>query len=283
MRTQKFGVKAPFVKKGGFLYTKGQYKKLILRYNYSMKKFFLILSLFVIFANAALCEPNYSYNIYTMNPNNKNQIDPEYLKSSSMILFIVDFSNSMNEKMGDRTKLRVALDTLTSILPQIPSNVQTGLRIYGHRGGFTYMDGCMASKLAVPLKPNNSGAILNSLYQTSAVGWTPITYSLKQAVNSDFAGVGGKKHIILLTDGGENCDESPCTYAIELMKTRNDISIDVIAFDIYDQEARNQLRCTALTTSGKFYSANSPDELKNSLFESLNIDKDVRGTIKINP
>ncbi len=248
-----------------------------------MKKFLLILFVMVFAACATFCEPNYNYKIYSMNPDNKNQISPKEFSSSSMVLFIVDFSNSMNEKMGDRSKLRVALDTLTSILPQIPSNVQTGLRIYGHRGGFTYMDGCMASKLAVPLRTNNSQAILNSLYQTSAVGWTPITYSLKQAVNSDFAGVGGKKHIILLTDGGENCDESPCTYAIELMKTRNDISIDVIAFDIFDEEARNQLRCTALTTSGKFYSANSPEELRHSLFESLNIDKDVRGTIKINP
>ena len=33
----------------------------------------------------------------------------------------------------------------------------------------------------------------------------------------------GIKHIILLTDGGENCDESPCDYAIELMKQRRDI------------------------------------------------------------
>lgn len=185
--------------------------------------------------------------------------------------------------MGDKTKLQVAIDTLTSILPQIPQNVQTGLRVYGHRGGFTYLDGCMASKLAVPLGQNNSQDILASLYKTSAVGWTPITYSLKQAINSDFAGVSGKKHIILLTDGGENCDESPCTYAIELMRTRNDIMIDVIAFDIFDPEAQNQLKCTALTTSGRFYSANSPDELRHSLFESLNIDKNVKGVIRINP
>lgn len=248
-----------------------------------MKKIISIVFLFLTTILSVFCAPNYQYNIHNANPNGTTNINPKGFSAGSMVLFIVDFSNSMNEKMGDRTKLRVALDTLTSILPQIPSNVQTGLRVYGHRGGFTYVDGCRASKLAVPMSVNNSGAILNSLYQTSAVGWTPITYSLKQAVNSDFAGISGKKHIILLTDGGENCDESPCTYSIELMKTRNDISIDVIAFDIFDQEARNQLRCTALTTSGKFYSANSPDELRNSLFESLNIDKDVRGTIKINP
>ena len=56
---------------------------------------------------------------------------------------------------------------------------------------------------------------------------TPITYSLKQAVKKDFLGYSGKKHIILLTDGGENCDESPCAYVMELIKVRKDIKIDV--------------------------------------------------------
>ena len=210
-----------------------------------MKKFILILFAFYFFVNTALFEPIYIYFVYRSGET--SNLSAKDFSQGSKVLFIVDFSNSMNEKMGDRTKLDVALDTLSSILPQIPQNVQTGLRIYGHRGGFTYMDGCMASKLAVPLGANNSSNILNSLYKTSAVGWTPITYSLKQAINSDFAGVSGQKHIILLTDGGENCDESTCTYAIELMKTRNNISIDVIAFDIFDQKARNQLRCTSLT------------------------------------
>lgn len=248
-----------------------------------MKKIVLFLILFVSTAAITLCAPNYKYNVYSADPAQNRPANPKNLSDASRVLFIVDFSNSMNEKMGSATKLQIALDTLGTILPQIPPNVQTGLRVYGHRGGFTYMDGCMASKLAVPLGANNSGAILNSLYKTSAVGWTPITYSLKQAIYADFAGIEGKKHIILLSDGGENCDESPCTFAIELMKTRDDISIDVIAFDIFDNDARNQLKCTALTTSGKYYSANSKEELRNSLFESLNIDKDVKGTIKINP
>ena len=66
------------------------------------------------------------------------------------------------------------------------------------------------------------------------------------------------------------------------MKQRDDISIDVIAFDLYDIEANNQLKCTALATRGKFYSAGNSGELQNSLFDSLGIDKNVHGTIKMN-
>ena len=242
-----------------------------------------ILAFLILFVNSIVtfAKENFQYKVYTPQTY-KMEAPASKFDDSSKILFIVDFSNSMNEELGGRKKIDIALDTLSSILPKISPNVQTGLRVYGHKAGFTYVQGCMASKLAVPLATNNTQNILSSLYRTSATGWTPITYSLKQAVNSDFLGVRGRKHIILLTDGGENCDESPCTYAIELMRTRDDISIDVIAFDLSDVEANNQLKCTALTTRGKFYSADNPEELSNSLFDSLGIDKNVHGTIKTN-
>lgn len=228
----------------------------------------------------AFSKPNFEYKVHDPNVSYPSLQD---VSNDSNVLFIVDFSNSMNENLNGKSKLSLALATLYDILPKIPPGVRVGLRVYGHTSGFTYLQGCMASKLLVPLGTNNRETIFSALSSTKAVGWTPITYSLKQAVNIDFAGVNGKKHIILLTDGGENCDESPCTYAIELMKIRDDVSIDVIAFDLYDYEAKNQLRCTALTTSGKFYNANNADELRDSLFESLNIDREVKGTIKVRP
>lgn len=257
----------------------------------------LIVAFFVCFVNYTgvnvFAKENFNYSVYTpetfkslkdlSTPNPADtgiQTTPKFEDGSS-ILFIVDFSNSMNDKMGNKTKMQVALDTLTVILPKIPPAIKTGLRVYGYKAGFTYLQGCMASKMAVPFASQNADNILGALYATKAVGWTPITYSLKQAVNVDFSGVQGKKHIVLLTDGGENCDESPCTYAIELMKLRDDISIDVIAFDINDYEANDQLRCAAVATRGKFFTANTPYQLLDSLFESLNIDKNVKGVIKI--
>lgn len=233
------------------------------------------------FVPKAKTEPNYAYKIYT--PQNFSDVSKnvEKAKKDSQILFIVDFSNSMNDSISGISKVDMARNTLAEILPKIPPDVKTGLRVYGHKAGFTYLQGCQASSLTVPLGYNNFQSILSSLYATRAVGWTPITYSLKQAIEKDFVGISGKKHIILLSDGGENCDESPCTFVINLMKTRDDITIDVIAFDIHDSDANNQLRCTALMTSGKFLSANSQQDLANSLFETIGISKDVRGSIKI--
>lgn len=251
-----------------------------------MKNKILLLFSFLIVLGFAFnqhgkCEPNYSYKIYT--PNNFSDVSKHVaqVQKDSQILFIVDFSNSMNDTIEGKTKVDIARTTMAEILPKIPLDVKTGLRVYGHKTGFTYFQGCQASSLAVPLESGNYQTILGSLYSTRALGWTPITYSLKQAINNDFAGVKGKKHIILLTDGGENCDESPCSYVIELMKTRDDITIDVIAFDVHDIEANNQLRCTALMTSGKFLTADNEKGLSDSLFKTVGINKDVKGSIKL--
>ena len=250
-----------------------------------MKKSLIIFSLliisFVLFNLKGTGENNAQYTI--LNPSDITTVRKtiQNIQDDSHILFIVDFSNSMNDSIYGRPKVEIARDTLAKILPQIPRSVKTGLRVYGHKAGFTYVQGCTASNLVVPMAQDNAQNIMTSLYSTNATGWTPITYSLKQAINNDFRGIAGKKHVVLLTDGGENCDESPCTYVINLMKTRDDIKIDVIAFDIHDIEANDQLRCTALMTRGKYLTANSEDDLYKSLFETVGINKDVRGSVKV--
>ena len=102
-------------------------------------------------------------------------------------------------------------------------------------------------------------------------------------VKNDFLGFTGKKHIILLTDGGENCDESPCKYVMELIKVRKDIKIDVIAFNIDDEDDLSQLECTSLVTSGKFYNAKTAAQLAQSLNNSVNGIKEVEAKIIQNP
>ena len=192
---------------------------------------------------------------------------------------ILDYSNSMNEYLDGKRKVELMIDTMRSILPKLDPSVSVGLRVYGHRMGFTPIDSCRASSLIEPISSNNMQNINISLSQLSPRGMTPITYSLKQAVRKDFLGFNGKKHIILLTDGGENCDESPCKYVMELIKIRKDIIIDVIAFDIDNEDDLSQLECTSLVTNGKFYNAQTAAELVKSLNNSVNTIKNVEAKI----
>lgn len=214
----------------------------------------------------------YTPDNYTYNP-----------KAGERTLFIMDFSNSMSEFLDGKSKADTMLDTMREILPKLSKSSSMGLRVYGHRMGFTPFEMCRASSLLVPIAPGNAYNIENALAKAKPRGMTPITYSLKQAVKNDFLGFAGKKHIILLTDGGENCDESPCKYAMELIKVRKDVVIDVIAFNIDNTDDLEQLECAALVTSGKFYTAETNADLARSLNNSLNVRKDVAGKIILNP
>lgn len=236
-----------------------------------MKKLFLLLSF--------ICLPVIASDYGVYRPENYKYSGA----SDDMTLFILDFSNSMTEYIDGEAKVNLMIDTMRQILPTISKNSRVGLRVYGHKMGFTPMDACRASSLIVPITTSNNYNILGSLRTVQPRGMTPITYSLKQAIKNDFLGFTGKKHIILLTDGGENCDESPCKYVMELIKVRKDVSIDVIAFNIDNADDLAQLECTALVTSGKFYTANTAAELARSLNNSLNVHKEVEAKIIPNP
>ena len=204
-------------------------------------------------------------------------------EKNEKILFILDFSNSMSEPLDGRRKVDLMLSTMREILPLIDKNISIGLRVYGHKNGFTPYDACRASSLLVAPAQKNAETITAALEKTKPRGMTPITFSLKEAVKKDFMGFSGKKHIILLTDGGENCDESPCKWAMELVKIRKDVTIDVIAFNISEEDDLAQLECTSLVTGGKFYTANTAVELAKSLHNSVNAIKEVEAKIIPNP
>lgn len=218
------------------------------------------------------------YNL--LNPN--EAASKKFDTPDERILFILDFSNSMTEEINGEKKVDLMLKTMAQILPTIDKNTWVGLRVYGHRMGFTQYDSCKASLLSVPICQGGASQIQERLAKTKPRGMTPITYSLKKAVDFDFAGYNGKKHIILLSDGGENCDESPCTWAMEMIKTRKDVKIDVIAFNIIDKDDLDQLRCTALVTTGQFHKAKTSAELVKSLQKSLG-KKQVDAKIITNP
>ena len=237
-------------------------------YNDVMKKILLIFG-FIVLCLPVLAD---NYNIYQggATPN---------IDENERVLFILDFSNSMSEYLDGRRKVDLMIDTMRKILTEISPNISVGLRVYGHRTGFTPFEACRASSLISPINPENGFNIQNRLSAIKPRGMTPITYSLKQAVKNDFLGFTGKKHIILLTDGGENCDESPCKYVMELVQIRKDVTIDVIAFNIDDEDDLAQLECTSMVTSGKFYNAQTAAELARSLNNSISGLKKVEAKI----
>ena len=219
-----------------------------------MKKFLFLLFLVV--------SSVFAYEVYSPD-------DYKYQSSGDKLLFVIDFSNSMTAYLNNQTKANQVKELMTTILPQISPETKVGVRVYGHTCNFIAYNACRSSELVVPLGLNNSVQIATELHKLRPRGMTPITYSLKQAVKKDLNGFDGVKHIILLTDGGENCDESPCDYAIALMKQRRDIKIDVIAFDVEGEDDLAQLKCTADVTGGRFSEADTKAELFRTMEDMI--------------
>lgn len=203
----------------------------------------------------------------------------KFKDNGDKLLFVLDYSNSMGEYLEHKTKVNQVKEMMSYLLPQISPETKVGLRVYGHTCNIIAYNACRSSELVTPLGFANSTNILSEMSRLRPRGMTPITYSLKQAVNKDLQGYDGIKHIILLTDGGENCDESPCDYSIELVKNRKDIKIDVIAFNVNDDDDLAQLRCTADVTGGHFTEAETKAQLFHSMEELILPHKSVEATI----
>jgi hypothetical protein len=212
------------------------------------------------------------------------------------VLIILDASDSMNEKMGGQTKFQIAKDVILKTVQNMPPNVNVGLRVYGHRlgrrglsfqGPFgAYTSGgeiCRQTQLLVPLGMSNRASIAGQLLDVQAVGKTPITYSLAESVRNDFAGIPGNKTIILVSDGRETCSYNPCDYVLEAVRQGIDIKINTIGFATRDRVADQQLKCVALATKGKFYTANTAADLAKSLQDSAKVQTSVQAKIYPGP
>ena len=230
-----------------------------------MRKIILVLLLLIIL-------PVIAYQVYFPE-------EYSYNDNGDKLLFVVDFSNSMGEYLEHKTKVNQVKEMMKRILPQISPETKLGIRVYGHNCNLFAINACRSSELLVPLGANNSRNINSVISRLRPRGMTPITYSLKQGVDKDLKNQEGMKHIILLTDGGENCDESPCDYAIELMKKRRDIKIDVIAFNVHDSSDLDQLKCVADVTSAKFVEADTSAELFRSMEELILPHKQVEALL----
>lgn len=135
------------------------------------------------------------------------------------ILFLLDGSGSMKDEWKGRAKFEIAKNILFHLTDSIESrneNIEFALRVFGHQ--YPFRDKvCDDSSLEVPFSKTNATAFKTKLNSIEAQGWTPIAYTLQEAL-SDFKSPENLNFVILITDGDESCDGDPCEAAGQFHK-----------------------------------------------------------------
>ncbi len=172
------------------------------------------------------------------------------------LLIILDSSSSMEETVDGSIKMDIAKEILQEMVADLPDRLRVGLRIFG---------GCEHSRLLRPIEPLDRAALQAQIAQVMAWGATPIAYTLEQA-KGDFAGLSGRKLIILVSDGMETCGGDPVAAAEALIATGYDLRIDVVGFKIEGNlAAREQMMEIAKVAGGTYHSAENREELRAAL------------------
>lgn len=236
-----------------------------------IKPFFVI----ILFLLTSTVTQSQSTNPFLKKSKSKENI---YSNSKRTILIVFDASGSMEDKIHGETKIHIAKRVLKEVLESADLDVNLGLRVYGsEKPSGSPLQNCLDSKLLVIPGISNRRTIINEIYKVLPQGFTPITFSLSQAIQ-DILPYRGDKSIILISDGLETCGGDPCLLAQNIAATNIDLKINVVGFGVKDDwEAQQQLMCVALNTQGKYYSADNADELAQGLRESIN--KTVTGRI----
>lgn len=181
------------------------------------------------------------------------------------IEFILDASGSMLDRIGGKSKLQIAKETLAQLLERLPANVNVGLRVYGHR--YPEQDtanACKDIELLAPVGPVDQTGLVGLLQSIDAKGWTPIAKSIELAGTDMQPSEQNTNNVILISDGEETCGGDPVAAAKKAKQSEIDLTIHTISFAATDK-TKEQLQQIAQYSGGTFHEADDSISLLQAL------------------
>ncbi|MED4851662.1 VWA domain-containing protein [Caldifermentibacillus hisashii] len=196
-------------------------------------------------------------------------------KDNLNVVFIIDASGSMAQKINGKEKMTSAKDSILNFVSKLPKDAKVGIRVYGHKGTGSDADkalSCSSSELVYPISNFNEGEFRAALNKFSPSGWTPIGLALREAKNdlASFDGANNTNIVYLVSDGIDTCDDQPIEAAKELYSSNISPIINVIGFDV-DSKGQNQLREIASATEGIYDTVTNEGELQEELEKLSNM------------
>ena len=181
---------------------------------------------------------------------------------SERVLFILDASGSMWQKMDDKFKKDIAADVLLEALGKVGGEVEFGLIAYGHNE----KGDCDDIEVIFPISKYESDKVKSAIRNIEPKGKTPLARSAKMAVElikrDNLATT-----IILITDGLETCDGDLCRVVQDAKNDNIDFKMHVVGFGLSEDD-RTTLKCAAEKGNGLYLDANSENELSFAIERS---------------
>ncbi len=178
----------------------------------------------------------------------------------SKFYVIYDSSNSMWGALDDDSrKYEAGRKALSAFLDRDFAGREIAFRAYGHREKAD----CRDTELMVPFSDPASakGQITQAMESIRPTGKTPITHSLRQALQDFGDGTGD---ILLVSDGIETCDKDPCDLMRDWKNSNVDIRVHVVGVGLQDFE-RQAMACIAEISGGQYFDADSEDRFADAL------------------
>lgn len=185
--------------------------------------------------------------------------------SPPRIELIIDASGSMKRASGKQSRMEVAKAVLKSVVEQIPDNTEIGLRAFGHRIAEGQAGDCQDSELIVPFIAGDRERISVAIDGLTALGTTPIAYSVEQALQDIAAAKADEgTSVVLVTDGEEECREDLQQVVEAARQSGVGFSMNIVGFDL-DPQTTLDLSEVAAAGGGGFFAAADADQLNAAM------------------
>ncbi len=187
---------------------------------------------------------------------------------ASRVIIAVDSSGSMAGKLDGNTKMAEAKKAAQAFLQNIPSQVESGLIAFGHKGNNQdsgKQESCAGVEMVLAVGKNNTGNIASALTQFSPTGWTPLASAIKAAeTHLTDSTQEGNRVLYVVSDGKETCGGDPVQVAKAIHDADVRAIINVIGFDLAAED-REQLKAIAEAGGGEFTEVKNAKELTERL------------------
>ena len=186
---------------------------------------------------------------------------------------VLDASGSMLQRLNDERRIELARRALVKLIDEVlPKDTAFALRVFGHKEA----DKCRTD-LEIPLGPLDKSAAVAQIQSIQAMNLakTPIADSLSK-IQEDLAGVEGPALVILVTDGEETCEGDPKAAVERLQRAGFEVRVNIVGFAIDELDLKEEFESWAQLGNGRYFDAQSADDLNRAIQESLQIPYEVR-------